>query len=45
MDFATVPFQVDRVAGQAAALRTPHSRSVGASLYELWSDLERVALW
>lgn len=42
-EFGTVAFQVDRLAAEGAALRMPHSRSLGDGLFELRFDLGTVA--
>ena len=40
--FATAAFHIDRLAEQGAALRMPHSRSLGEGLFELRFYLDRV---
>lgn len=42
-EFATAAFHVDRLSESGSALRMPHSRSLGAGLFELRFDLGRVA--
>jgi hypothetical protein len=41
--FATAAFHLDRLAARGAALRMPHSRSLGEELFELRFDLGRTA--
>ncbi len=41
--FAAVAFHLDRLVGRGAALRMPHSRSLGEGLFELRFDLDRSA--
>ena len=42
-EFATAAFHVDRLVERGAALRMPHSRSLGEGLFELRFDFGRLA--